>query len=228
MSSDFDAVLVPGGGVRPGGELPPWIAARCDRAADLAGQAPIILLSAGTLHKPPPLNEARFPWLECSAGAKYLLGKGIEPSRLWTESSSYDTIGNAYFCRVIHTDPLNLRKLLVVNSAFHMPRTVAIFDWVFGLPNLFDETKPSHISKHLERPYLIVYESTDNVGLSSEAVRAREEKESAGIAALRKLVARVGTLQELHRFLYSEHAAYVAGGVLRTPVPTPVGAVETY
>jgi uncharacterized SAM-binding protein YcdF (DUF218 family) len=27
-----------------------------------------------------------------------------------------------------------MRRLLVVNSAFHMPRTRMVFDWGFGLP----------------------------------------------------------------------------------------------
>ncbi len=48
--------------------------------------------------------------------------------RIWAETASLDTIGNAYFARVIHTDPAGLRRLLVVNSAFHMPRTRMIFD----------------------------------------------------------------------------------------------------
>jgi hypothetical protein len=202
----FDAIIVPGGGVRPQGELPPWVEARCRRALQLAGQhSPIILLSAATLHRPPPLDANGFPWLECNAGARFLIELGFPAERVWTESSSYDTIGNAYFCRTIHTDPRSLRNLLVVNSAFHMPRTKVIFDWVFGLPGLTASA------------YQLTYEETPNDGLSEEAVAGRVKKEQAGIESVRRLQAKITTLAQLHEFLYSRHDAYRAGGTLRVP-----------
>jgi uncharacterized SAM-binding protein YcdF (DUF218 family) len=202
----LDAIIVPGGGVRPEGQLPPWVEARCRRAMERAGATtPIILLSAATLHRPPPLDENGFPWLECNAGARFLLALGFPAERLWTESSSYDTIGNAYFCRTIHTDPRSLRELLIVNSEFHMPRTRAIFDWVFGLPG------------NTLEPYRVSYEETPNEGLSEEAVAGRVKKEEAGIESVRRLKAEITTLAQLHQFLYSRHDAYRAGGVLRVP-----------
>ena len=60
----YDAVLVPGGGLRPGGALPPFVLDRLEAAQALAGEAPIIPLSAHTFHRPPPLDAAGFPVLE--------------------------------------------------------------------------------------------------------------------------------------------------------------------
>ena len=53
----YDAVIVPGGGVRAGGELPPWVKIRFDRAIERSGEAPIVCLSAGTGHRPNPLDQ---------------------------------------------------------------------------------------------------------------------------------------------------------------------------
>jgi uncharacterized SAM-binding protein YcdF (DUF218 family) len=34
---------------------------------------------------------------------------------------------------LLHVDPARLDALLVVTSEFHMPRSRAIFEWVFGM-----------------------------------------------------------------------------------------------
>jgi len=40
-----------------------------------------------------------------------------------TPTPAWDTIGNAWFTRVMHTDMTDTRKLLVVTSDFHLPRS---------------------------------------------------------------------------------------------------------
>jgi hypothetical protein len=37
--------------------------------------------------------------------------------------SAWDTIGNAWFTRIMHTDITGVRNLLVVTSDFHLPRS---------------------------------------------------------------------------------------------------------
>src|SRR5262249_44119927 len=73
----FDATLVLGGGVRDGGILPPWAAARFDLALQRNRGEPILCLSAGTTHRPPPLNVQGFPITESLAGASYLRSMGV-------------------------------------------------------------------------------------------------------------------------------------------------------
>ena len=46
----------------------------------------------------------------------------------YTQVSSFDTVGNAYFALTIHAIPAGWRKVAVVTSAFHMPRTRALFE----------------------------------------------------------------------------------------------------
>ena len=91
---------------------------------------PIVVLSAGTTHKPNPRDVRGFPVKECTSEAFALKKLGVASDHIYQESVSLDTIGNAYFLRTIHTDPVRWRRLLVITSEFHMNRTRAIFDWV--------------------------------------------------------------------------------------------------
>jgi hypothetical protein len=198
----FDAILVPGGGVRQGGEIPAWVERRLERAAARQQGEPIILLSAGTPHRPPPLDGNGFPIFESRAAASYLLAHGIPASQLLTETSSYDTIGNAYFSKVIHVDPRAFRKLLVITSNFHMPRTEAAFRWVYEMGDV---------------SYDLNFESAPDDGLDAGALAMRTEKERCGLASLTALRARIRTPLEFHRWLFTEHDAYASG--LKSPRP---------
>jgi hypothetical protein len=210
----YDAVLVPGGGLRRDGALPPFVPNRLDAAQALAGDAPIILLSAHTVHRAPPLDAAGYPVLESVAAAGALLARGVPAMRIWVETASLDTIGNAYFARVIHTDPAGLRRLLVVNSEFHMPRTRMIFDWVFGLP-------PA------EPPYVLDYRNVPDQGLTEVGLEARHAKETVRMEDLRRTIPRITSLAALHRWLLTEHRAYAAGADPRSDAP-PAAALESY
>ena len=41
--------------------------------------------------------------------------------------------GNAAFARIFHADVRGWKRMLVVTSSIHMPRTQAIFEWIFAL-----------------------------------------------------------------------------------------------
>jgi uncharacterized SAM-binding protein YcdF (DUF218 family) len=209
----YDAVLVPGSGLRPGGALPPFVLDRLEAAQALAGEAPIIPLSAHTFHRPPPLDAAGFPVLESIAAAQALLARGVPAGRIWAETASLDTIGNAYFARAIHTDPAGLRRLLVMNSEFHMPRTRMVFDWVFGLP-------PA------EPPYSLDYHTVPDRGLTEAGLAARRAKEAARMEELRRTIPRIASLAALHRWLFTEHRAYAAGADPRSDAP-PAAALDS-
>jgi hypothetical protein len=193
---DFDAILILGGGVRGGGELPPWAAARFDLALELETGEPLVCLSAGTTHRPPPLEDG-FPIMESVAGARYLMSRGMLPERIRIETVSYDTIGNAYLSKVLHVDPPGWTKLLVITSAFHMPRTRAIFEWVYG----FEQGK-----------YQIEFAESPDRGLTPEGRESRLHKEKQGFESLAKARAQVRSLPELHHWIWTAHAAYSAAG----------------
>ncbi len=196
--SSYDAILIPGGGVRAGGELPPWSIARLERALEIESGELIITLSAGNVHVPPPLDEDGFPILESHAAARYLLARGIPSERILTETCSLDTIGNAFFVRLLHVDPLHLRRLLVITSKFHMARTQFIFHWVFSLDS------PSE-------GYELHFEATPNDGLDAETLSAREEKEGQSLDLVHTLSQTINCLPMLHHWLFNEHGAYAVG-----------------
>lgn len=194
----YDAILIPGGGVRAGGELPEWSKRRFDRALTYRDTRYIICLSAGTSHRPPPLDEKGFPIYESVAGARYLLAAGVDESKIVTETCSYDTIGNAYFSRLIHVQPLRLKRLLVITSEFHFPRTKEIFTWVYGLETGYLEVNLDFVA-------------VSDEGLDAGMLAARREKEAAGLENVKKLGRSIRSLGELHQWLFTQHDAYRAG-----------------
>lgn len=207
----YDAVLVPGGGVREGGELPLWVCRRLEEAVKWADSVDyIVALSAGTTHKPPLMDGEGFPVYESITGAQYLMKMGVPPGKILTEICSYDTIGNAYFSRVMHVDPLRLRRLLVITSNFHLERTRAIFEWVYGLDNLNFE---------------LDFEGTADDGMDEWLLNARREKEKRGLESVMGLRERIVTMGEFHRWLYTEHEAYA---VALTPGKIERKIAESY
>jgi hypothetical protein len=189
----FDAILIPGGGLTRAGGLMPMVSARLDRALEQSADF-YIPLSASTTHLPPPLDARGYPIHEAVAAAEYLRERGVDERSVLAETSSYDTIGNAFFARTIHTDPRGLRRLLIVNSAFHMPRTEAIFRWMFGAAP--------------DAGYDLSFESTADIGMSADALASRAERERASLASVRQLSARYTTLRDIHAWMYAEHGAY--------------------
>lgn len=208
----YDAIVIPGGGLQPDGKLNPWVVARLERALALYNGEYIIAASAGTVHRPPPLSEEGFPLFESVVAARYLVERGLDPTKILTETCSYDTIGNAYFTRVIHAVPRGFKNLLVINSNFHMPRTEAIFRWVFGL-----DSSPQYFD--------VRFETVADAGFDPAALQSRREKEQQRLIQLRRTIERVRTLQQLHQWLFTEHGAYAVG----TPPRRATGdVVNTY
>ncbi len=210
----YDAILIPGGGVREGGALPPWVRNRLDCAASLADGAYLITLSAGTPYKPPPLDCEGYPIFEAVAGARYLMARGVDPARILVETSSYDTIGNAYFSRVIHAEPRGLARLLVVTSAFQMARVEAVFRWVYGLTG--------------GASFSLAFETVPDAGLDAAQLASRVAKEQAGLAQLAPRIATIRTLAAFHDWLFGEHTCYAAA-LDGSPCPEPGSDVlDTY
>ncbi|HLH17265.1 MAG TPA: YdcF family protein [Bryobacteraceae bacterium] len=205
---EYDAILIPGGGVRAGGNLPVWVTRRLDRAMERAGSAWLVPLSAGTPHRPPPLDDSGFPILEARAGADYLAARGAEPERILIEAASYDTIGNAYFSSVVHAIPRGFRRALVVTSEFHMPRTEAVFRWVYGLAGPGEGCA-------------LDFDTVSDEGLDREMLRERIAGERARLAAVGELTGRIRSLADLHRWLFTEHGAYAARRAERREAADP-------
>ena len=62
-----------------------------------------------------------------------------------------DTIGNAYFARLLHTDVVpHVRRLAIVTNTWHMPRVRAVFDHIFALPATEGAAKPGYALTYVE------------------------------------------------------------------------------
>jgi uncharacterized SAM-binding protein YcdF (DUF218 family) len=207
-----DAVLVLGGGVREGGELPEWVVRRFDRALEVSGTAPIVCLSAATVHRPPPLNREGYPILESVAGAAHLISRGVPPGRIQVEATSYDTIGNAYFSKLLHADPAGWRDLIVVTSEFHMPRSRSIFEWIYGMER---------------NKYQLRFEAAPDDGLNVELLQRRREKEASALRSLESVMMRIRDLPSLHHWIHAEHNAYTPQGWINRRASSPE-LVEIY
>lgn len=133
----LDAVLVLGGGVPLSLEQPPpFSAQRCQDAATIVQRHSSLVsqnnkkhhddkklatlcLSAGTAHLPQLLSGDGLPVWEATSSAAYLLKHypdSIDKSQVYVETTSYDTIGNAFYARTSFTDITGWRRLLVITN----------------------------------------------------------------------------------------------------------------
>lgn len=218
----LDAIVVLGGGKPLSVEEPPVYAQRrCDDAVAVVEKRkkmqhlsnrrgiPILCLSAGTAHVPQYMSEDGLPVWEATASAAYLLSKhssAVSPDDVYVETTSYDTIGNAYFARTSHTDVAGWRRLLVITNEFHMVRSKAIFDWVFELPRTGTKGTSG---------YELHYLSSPNVGLSDEALKARKEREMSSLTSVRKMAKTMRSLPDVWKFLTSKHDLYTAPALVK-------------
>lgn len=215
MLANLDAVLVLGGGRPHNLTAPPdYVRERCDAAAMLRkrhaalkytsrSSLPILCLSAGTAHLPQLMAADGLPIWESTSNAAYLQHRYGLTDNVYVETTSYDTIGNAFYARVQHLQWTDWRKLLIITSDFHMNRTIAIFEWIFAL-----DTPPSG------RPYQLHYLATPDVGLSHEALEARAAKEGAGLQQVEKYATQYNTMAKLHKFLTTNHGLYTASSLV--------------
>ena len=188
-----EALVVLSGGLDDHGRPNAWSRSRLDRALEIHQNEFVIPCSAGTTHKPPILDSRGFPILESIACARYLTDHGLDRSFILPELSSYDTVGNAYFSRVVHADPRNLLGLHVITSEFHIARTRAVFEWIYGLA-------PNHRR--------LTFEAVPDEGIEPFALGARRARELASLDRMRDVMREVRSLSRVHDWLFSEHQAY--------------------
>lgn len=199
MKSKYDSIIPLDGGLEKDGTPHEWVIRRLDKALEFyTGKELFLVPGRGTPHRAPPLDKYGFPIDEWKSSAEYLIGRGVSPKKILTERVSMDTIGNAYFTRVLFADPMHLRNIIVVTSALHMPRAKKAFNWVYGL-------KPLRFKYNLE-----FVEASDE-GLDRNIVKIKTAQEKKNLRKLLPLVKKIRTMRAMHKFMFQEHAAYAYG-----------------
>jgi len=207
--SDFDAIdylFVLAGGLDHLGRNHPWVKDRLDIALQLyrIRRRKIVILGGGTYHKPPHLNKEKFVLHESTMGARYLIDQGVLPADLYREWASYDTIANGFFSLVNFVIPLGINRILVITSDFHIERSRAIFDWIYGLWSDFSGSVCSDDRLGVEISYLPVSSSY----LDQDIIQARADREMRSLEHLQTVIRRVTDWQAFHEWFYQEHKAY--------------------
>jgi uncharacterized SAM-binding protein YcdF (DUF218 family) len=157
---------------------------------------PILCSGGGTPHRAPVLGAGGFVRHEGTACCEYLQKVHAVPdTALFKECGSYDTLGNAWFTLTEHALAAGWASPLVVTSAFHMPRSRAAFEWVYGLPSPAGGARPRFLS-------------TPDGHMSAAVLEARAEREAASLAALRENAGRIRSISAFHAWLYGTHKCY--------------------
>ena len=204
-----DAILVLGGGAPPAPDAQlPFVAARCKAAAALwkaaAKKPKILTLSAGTAHVPQLLDARGSVVFEATASAAVIINEGVDAADVFLETTSFDTIGNAFYSRNDHCSLAGWRRLLVITSEFHLARTKAIFDWVYGAAG----AEPSGA-------YELSYLGTEDTGLTPAEVGARKAREQASTRnVVSSLEPGYRKLASVREFLTTRHDLYSAKGLV--------------
>lgn len=215
----LDAIVVLGGGLRVSknmilGEIPPWATRRLDGAAQLWSMCnaqgnsniKIAISGGGSPHGLPVIHpETGQVVHEGTAYAEYLKHEHSVPiSRILKESSSYDTVGNGYFSAMIHAVPSEWKRIAVVTSEFHMPRSKAIFEKVYSLVNesLYSSNEDDRIK--------LTFAAVKDEGIfnDSNVLKVRNEKESQSIVTWERNMESIDTLRDFHEWFHATHICY--------------------
>lgn len=195
---EFDYIAVLAGGLDENGQNNPWVKDRLDIAIQLYHLRPrkIIVVGGGTYHRQPCLNSEGFVLHESTICAKYLIETGDIPfTDIYKEWASYDTIANGFFVYTNFILPLNIKKILVITSDFHITRTKLIFDWMNDMFTNACACEPVCIG--VSTKYL-----------DQDIIEARNRREQKSVESIKKLSNDKKTLFEFNTWFYTEHKAY--------------------
>ncbi|PSN76536.1 hypothetical protein C8B47_26815 [filamentous cyanobacterium CCP4] len=125
---EAEAIVVLGGSIKP--QLPPrpWVdvAEEGDRVLHgarlyLAGKAPLLVFSGGRITWGQDQGRS-----EAEDMAELAEALGVPPSAMLIEPDSLNTFENAAYTQILLAN-LGIERILLVTSAMHMPRALAIF-----------------------------------------------------------------------------------------------------
>ncbi len=118
-SENYDAIIVLGAQVTPDGSPSVQLGWRLDAAYDAWKQKAVPVVVCGARGKDEPVAEA-------DAMEQYLVNKGIPASDILKDPYSYNTNQNLQNAAALLQNLADVRKVLIVTSDYHVPRSLAI------------------------------------------------------------------------------------------------------
>lgn len=199
----IEAIFILAGGLTEDGNLHDWVIRRLDLAYQvykmMIKKPTIICQGGGTYHKPPILNKNSYVIHESTACAEYLIKLGIPADHIYKEWSSYDTIANGFFAFSNFIIPINIKKIMVVTSDFHLTRARIIFDWFNSFGYGID----------------IHYLGASDEGLKKEIISIRIKREArSSTNLLQNTIPKIKSMKQFHKWFHTEHKAYCADSEL--------------
>ena len=189
-------IFILAGGLTDIGNNNPWVIERLNKAIelDVCNNSLFYCIGGGTYHKPPILDINKYTIHESTMCAKYLINNNIPANRIYTEWSSYDTIGNGFFSFLNFIIPLKLKSIYVITSIFHIDRTKLIFDF---------------FNKLFDAKIIIEYIETKN-NMDLELLNIRSQREKNSCINFINTIKSIHTLEEFYIWFYNDHSAYNA------------------
>ena len=189
-------IFILAGGLTDTGNNNQWVIERLDKAIelDICNNSLFYCIGGGTYHKPPLLDINKYTIHESTTSAKYLINNNIPANRIYTEWSSYDTIGNGFFSFLNFIIPLKLKSIYIITSVFHMERTKLIFDF---------------FNKLFDAKIIIKYIETKN-NMDFELLSIRSQREKNSYINFTDTIKSINTLSDFYIWFYNDHGAYNA------------------
>ncbi len=145
---NYDAIIVLGAQVKPDGTPSVQLGWRLDAAMDAYMQKNVPIIVCGSQGKDEPMTEAE-------AMKNYLVGKGVPERDILTDPDSFNTNQNLRNAARLLQDRPEIRKVLVVTSDYHVPRSLAIAgDVGFDACGMGSPCKPEYWLKNHAREAL--------------------------------------------------------------------------
>ena len=147
-AENYDAIIVLGAQVRPYGSPSVQLGWRLDAAEEAYRQKAVPVVVCGAQGKDEPMTEAE-------AMKQYLVGKGVPETDILTDPESFNTNQNLRNAAELLKNVPGVRKVLIVTSDYHVPRSLAIAkDLGFDACGMGSPCKPEYWIKNHAREAL--------------------------------------------------------------------------
>lgn len=156
-------LVVLGGGVDENEDITNHSKLRHDVGIKLQNEYDYIICSSYKTYKEKAKNQIKS---EAKAGKEYLVKMGVSSDKILLEEKSKDTFSNAYYTReLLENLKFDIKKITIVTSKFHMPKTKVVFEIVFP-----------------KKEYNINYIESENGDINPLALKNRINNETEVIA----------------------------------------------